>query len=156
METASLSEIKKELKTLTPLQLQEIIARLGRFKKENKELLTYLLFEAADEENYIRMCQDEITGQFNGIRRSRLKQTGKSIRKILRYTNKQVRFAGSKKVEAELLIHFCQNMKNMGFEKSSRKEIRGIYKKQLERAIKAVLTLHEDLRYDYVAQLEEL
>ena len=156
METASLAEIKKELKTLTPLQLQEIIARLGRFKKENKELLTYLLFEAADDDNYIRICQEEIDSQFLLIRRSRLRLIGKTLRKILKYTNKQIRFTGSKKVEAELLIHFLQNMKKMGYGKKSRREISGIYNRQLERAIKAVLTLHEDLRYDYVTQLEDL
>jgi hypothetical protein len=40
METASISEIKKELKTLTPQQLQDICIRLAKYKKENKELLS--------------------------------------------------------------------------------------------------------------------
>ena len=48
MKAASISEIKTELKGLPPAQLTELCLRLARFKKENKELLTYLLFEAND------------------------------------------------------------------------------------------------------------
>ena len=37
METASISVIKKELKNLPPEELQVVINRLAKYKKENKE-----------------------------------------------------------------------------------------------------------------------
>ena len=48
MKASTVSELKEELKHLPPAQLLELCLRLARFKKENKELLTYLLFEAHD------------------------------------------------------------------------------------------------------------
>ena len=53
MKTASVKEIKDELKFKTSDELRELCLQLSRFKKENKELLTYLLFEAQDEEAFI-------------------------------------------------------------------------------------------------------
>ena len=53
MKAVNLPEIKKELNMLSSDELQQLCLRLARFKKENKELLTYLLFESHDESGYI-------------------------------------------------------------------------------------------------------
>ena len=53
MKTASISELKQELQYRSEKEIMELCLRLARFKKENKELLTYLLFEAQDEEAYL-------------------------------------------------------------------------------------------------------
>lgn len=53
MKAASLKEIKQELKILTHSELVELCLHLSKFKKENKELLSYLLFEASNEATYI-------------------------------------------------------------------------------------------------------
>lgn len=50
MKTATIAELKSELGNVPAPQLAELCIRLAKFKKENKELLTYLLFEAYDEE----------------------------------------------------------------------------------------------------------
>jgi hypothetical protein len=60
MKAASINEIKQELQSLPPSRLNELCLRLARFKKDNKELLTYLLFEAADETAYIESVKKEI------------------------------------------------------------------------------------------------
>ena len=52
MRAATIQEIKQELATIKPNRLAELCLRLARFKKENKELLTYLLFEAHNEQEY--------------------------------------------------------------------------------------------------------
>ena len=44
--TYGLQDIKKELQHLSSLQIADLCLRLSRYKKENKELLAYLLFEA--------------------------------------------------------------------------------------------------------------
>ena len=49
MKTATVTELKKELKTRSQSDLVELCLKLSKFKKENKELLTYLLYEADNE-----------------------------------------------------------------------------------------------------------
>ena len=46
MQTTSLSELKKELSIMPKDKLVDVCTKLIRFKKENKELLHYLLFES--------------------------------------------------------------------------------------------------------------
>ena len=53
MKAATINELKQELLNEKPARLTELCIRLARFKKENKELLTYLLFEAHDINGYI-------------------------------------------------------------------------------------------------------
>ena len=54
MKAASLSELKKELSSRPPQELLELCLRLTKFKKENKELLTYLLYEASNEPAFVK------------------------------------------------------------------------------------------------------
>lgn len=67
MKTATVSEIKKELNYRSTDELMELCLRLARFKKENKELLTYLLFESEDEEAFIMGVKRRMDEQFEGI-----------------------------------------------------------------------------------------
>ena len=53
MEVASVHQIKNEIKHLEKTELMELCLKLAKFKKENKELLNYLLFEADDEAHFI-------------------------------------------------------------------------------------------------------
>jgi hypothetical protein len=46
MTFATLAEIKKELQQVDADLLQTLCLRLAKYKKENKELLGYLLFES--------------------------------------------------------------------------------------------------------------
>ena len=48
MKAVNVSRLKTELNNRSPKELLEICLRLSKFKKENKELLTYLLLEADD------------------------------------------------------------------------------------------------------------
>ena len=54
MKTATISELKKELKYKSQEQLLEYCLAMARFKKESKELLTYLVFESEQEDTYIK------------------------------------------------------------------------------------------------------
>ncbi len=60
MKPASAKEIRDELKHQDREALLQIVLRLSRFKKENKELLTYLLFDANDEEEYKQKVKAEM------------------------------------------------------------------------------------------------
>lgn len=67
MKPATVAQIKKELTFRSPDEITQLCLRLARFKKENKELLTYLLFEAESEEAFIQGVKDEVDELFNTI-----------------------------------------------------------------------------------------
>ncbi|MFW6290078.1 MAG: hypothetical protein ACOC0R_03835 [Mariniphaga sp.] len=156
MDTAPLSEIKKELKLLSPQQLQEIITRLARFKKENKELLSYLLFESFNQQAFIQGVKQEIDLQFQQLNRSSYFLAKKTLRKTLRTTNKYIRFSGSKEVELELLIYFCLRMKNANLRINSNRVVQNIYQNQVKRVKKIHSALHEDLQSDFEEEINKL
>lgn len=156
MEIASISNIKKELKNLHPDELQTIITRLAKYKKENKELLSYLLFEAYDENEFIRQVKEEIDLQFSNLNRSSFYLAKKTLRKVLRTTNKYIRFSGKKETEIELLLYFCKKIKASRLNYKSSRVVFNMYINQVKRIQKVISMLHEDLQYDYREELEQL
>ena len=58
MKPAGVKAIKEELKIRSRKELTELCLNLSKFKKENKELLTYLLFEASDENYFIKKIKE--------------------------------------------------------------------------------------------------
>lgn len=156
MKTATISELKKELKMRHPGQVEEFCLRMAKFKKDNKELLTYLLFEADDEEEYIRDIKEEITAQFAALNRSNLYYTKKMLRKVLRNTNKYIRYSGEKRTEVELLIFYCKELKHSGIPLHKSVTLTNMYLNLTRKIRKTMSTLHEDLQYDYAEDLKEL
>ncbi|NQU88221.1 MAG: hypothetical protein HQ541_20935 [Mariniphaga sp.] len=156
METASLSVIKKELKLLPPETLLEHCLRLTKYKKENKELLSYLLFEAGNEQEFVRQAKEEVDQQFENLNRSSLYLAKKTLRKVLRTINKYIKFSTHKTTEIELLIYFCKKLRKSGLAISRSKILRNMYQRQVERINKVLSMLHEDLQYDYQDEVETL
>ncbi len=156
MKAASISDIKKELTTLSPAELQALCLRLAKYKNDNKELLTYLLFDAHNEEGYIAAVKEEIDKGFIEMAGDKLYHAKKRLRKILRITNKHIRYMGARPAEVELLIYFCTKMKLSGLLSSYSIQLNNLYEQQVKKITKIVATLHEDLQYDYLRQLERL
>ena len=156
MKAATINEIKQELITAKPAALVELCLRLARFKKENKELLTYLLFEAHNEQEYIAGIKREIDGDFSTINQSHLYFAKKSLRKIVRIINKYCRYSGIKETEIELRLHFCSTLKKSGIPIEQNPVINNLYLGQLKKIYTVLSTLHEDLQYDYLKELKTL
>lgn len=156
MKPASINDLKQELLTEKPGRLVELCVRLARFKKENKELLTYLLFEAHDTEAYIKSVIQEMDSNFDTINKSNVYFVKKTLRKILRITNKFIRYSGSDVVATELLIHFCKTVQQMDRSITTNQIIINIYQNQLKKINKAIAVMHEDLQYDYLKEVKEL
>lgn len=156
MKAASVYEIKQELLTLKPAHLAELCLRLARFKKENKELLTYLLFEANDEPGYVRGVKAEIDEQFEAINLSHLYFAKKSLRKIVRLINKYCRYSGNNQTEAELRIYFCLQLKESGIPIGQNNVISNLYQSQVKKIRSVLSGMHEDLQYDYRRDMEQL
>ena len=149
MKAATVHELKEELKHQSAAQLLELCSRLARFKKENKELLTYLLFEAQDEQAYIESVKQEVQDLFGTINFSHLYFAKKTLRKILRVINKHSRYSGNKQSDMELRIFFCQQLKESGIPIRRNAVINNIYAGQIKKINAALATLHEDLQHDY-------
>jgi len=156
MKAATLNEIKQELTNLPSTRVLELCLRLGRFKKENKELLTYLLFEAHNIPEFIENIKIEIETQFDSINTSSVYFVKKSLRKILRLINKYSRYSGLANVEIELLVYFCTKINELKSSFKTNPVIFNIYQFQLKKINKVLITMHEDLQYDYQKQLDEL
>ena len=156
MTTANISELKKDLKHCTQDELVELCLGLAKFKKENKELLTYLLYESSDEEQYIANVREETSYMFTEINTTSYYLMKKTIRKIQRNVKKYIRYSKQKSTEVELLIHFCKELKQLRPSISNNLVLTNIFERQKAMIEKTVLSLHEDLQYDYLRELEEL
>ena len=156
MKAATINELKQELVNTTPSILIDLCLRLARFKKENKELLTYLLFEAHDISAYIQSVKNEMALQFTDINKSNVYFVKKTLRKILRTARKYIRYSGLAIVEVEVLIFFCESMKQLDISIDKNPVLFNIYQNQLKNINKALQGLHEDLQYDYLKVVNKL
>lgn len=156
MKGASLVDIKKELSHRSYDDVMELCLRLARFKKENKELLTYLLFESHNEEGYIESVKSYIDTQFELINTASYFYIRKSARKILTNTKKYIRYSQNKETEVALLLYFCEKLKAFSPSIKYSLQLQNMYNRQLLLIKKLVATFHEDLQYDYNLMLEDL
>jgi hypothetical protein len=156
MRSASIQELKQVLLNMPAAELTELCLRLAKFKKENKELLTYLLFEAHNEEGFIQSVKKEVDEQFEQINKSNLYYVKKTLRKILRNINKHIKYTGSSQVTVELLIYFCKSIQDTGIPIEKNAMIANLYKSQVDKINKTLLGLHEDLQHDYSRELSSL
>jgi len=154
MKAASVNELKKELESRKQTDLLSFCLRLAKFKKENKELLTFLLFEAGDLTTYTENVKHELTALFAAINSSNIYYIKKSVRKILRSANKWIRFCASKPAEAEILIHFCNSIIDFSIPLTKSKPLLKMYETQINKIGQTLSTLHPDLQYDLKRQLK--
>ena len=156
METILLADIKIALNAMSSKEVRELCLRLARYKKENKELVSYLLFFAGNEGEYIRNVQEDIDRMLEGLNRSNNYYSLKGIRKLLRMINKYIKFSGNRQTEAELLIYFCQSLKKSGLMDRPVTSLGNLYEKQIQKIEKAITFLHDDLQFDYHVELQKL
>ena len=156
MKAATIIEIKRELGTQESVKLAELCLRLAKYKKDNKEMLTYLLLEADNETSYIESVKQEIEDQFQAIPNPNLYYVKKSLRKILRMVNKQIRYSGLPQTDLEIRIHYCKTLKNSPIPLSKSPVISNLYQQQIKKIKKALAGLPEDLQYDYQRDVDQL
>jgi hypothetical protein len=146
--TYGLQHIKKELQHLPNEQIAELCLRLARHKKENKELLAYLLFEAYDEPAFIEKVKGEIGFMFSQLP-AQSYLASKALRKILKLLSKYTKFMSSTGAEIEFLLNFCTNYLQYADRRTSYKPLRLILIRQLEKIRTLISKLHEDMQFDY-------
>jgi hypothetical protein len=156
MKTASLKEIKTELENTPPEKLLELCLRLTKFKKENKELLTYLMFEEGNEASYVASVKSLLDELFETVNKTQLYFAKKTIRKIVRTANRYIKYSDSKTTEPDILIHVCEKINELNLALKRNTALHNIYLSQLKKIKKAASGMHEDEQYDYLKMLEIL
>ncbi len=157
MKTSSISELKKELNELPQKQLVELCLHLAKYKKDNKEFLDYLLFQAHDKTSFITAVKEEIDLHFDELKaQSNLYYVKKSLRKLLRIMTKYCKYISDKALAADLHIYFCRKMKASGIHYHKSQLLINMYEQQLKKINTLINGLHEDLQQDYLNDLQDI
>lgn len=156
MKAASSKEIKSALFEQSSTQLIDLCLRLARFRKENKELLTYLLFEEQDEDAYIQSAKKVIDEGFDTLNIQSVYIAKKNLRKIIRITNKFIKYSGIDTTEITLLIYVCRCIQESGLKLNNSVALKNIYLSLIKKIKTRISGMHEDLQYDFNKEIEDL
>lgn len=155
MRAASIHDLKTELTGQSQKQLLNLCLRLAKFKKENKELLTYLLFESGDEEGYIESVRLELDDLFQPLPHPNAYLTKKTLRKILRVIARYSRYSNLVQTEIEMRIYFLDSIKKKEIKVAGSQALINIYAQQVKKISSLIDSLHEDLQFDYTRRLQD-
>jgi len=156
MRTIPLSTLKKELALRSTKELADICIRLAKYKKENKELLTYILFDSLDEAAYIIEAKKEIDEIFEAMNQRAMFLIKKTLRKIQKRIKAYAKYSGKKETEVELSMYFCSILKSSGLVSRWNNALLPFFEREINRIETAIAALHEDLQYDYLQELKVL
>ncbi|MFC4261511.1 hypothetical protein ACFOWM_01355 [Ferruginibacter yonginensis] len=149
MKTASIKEIKQTLEQTPADELLELCIRLSKFKKENKELLTYLLYEQHNEAEYVAHVKNLLSELFETVNTSQLYFAKKTIRKIIRTANKYIKYSDVATTAPDVLIYVCSSIKALKIDLYKNTALLNLYNSQIKKIKKVVATFHEEEQYDY-------
>lgn len=156
MKASSVKEIKSALENLPPKELLDICVRLIKYKKENKELATYILFDETDEPGYVANVKSSLDLLFEDVNKTNVYFAKKTLRKIVRVANKFIRYSNEATTEVEVLLFVAERMQSLNMQMSKSTALENIYLGLIKKINKAVMVLHEDLQYDYLRQLKSM
>ena len=156
MKSASLAEIRKELKSLSREEVVALCESLAKYKKDNKEYLNYLLFDSTDEDAYAQRIKHDVAEAFNSTNTSGFYLAKKSIRRALRIANKYIKYSKRKETELDVLIFFCEEMNSLDMNWNRSRVLVNLYQRQLINIKKIYSELHEDLQFEFESRIDSL
>ncbi len=156
MDSASLAQIRKELKTLSREEVVELCNKLLKYKRDNKELVNYLLFESQDEDAYVSRIKEDVSEAFAATNTRGFYLAKKSIRRALRIANKYIKYSDVPETELDVLLHFCEEMRDLNLDYRRSKVMTNLYERQIVKIKDIYSDLHEDLQYDFSSRIEAL
>ena len=154
MKSASLAQIRKELKTLSREEVAELCEKLIKYKRDNKELLNYLLFESVDEDAYVKAIKEDVSEAFAATNTRGFYLAKKSIRRALRIANKYIKYSDQPETELDVLLHFCEELKALDINFKRSKVLVNLYERQLVKINDVYSDLHEDLQFEFKSRVE--
>jgi len=150
MEAASIAEIRKSLMRLEQGDLLDACLRLARFKKDNKELLTYLLYLSNNEPGYVNYLCQMIDEQF-ALAPNAQKKT---LRKLIRNMDKCLRFSGIKETELQVRLHFCRVLKSSKIPYKQSRVMTNMFVGQLKKIFRITEKLPSEIYQEYASEIE--
>lgn len=157
MKVTSLQEVKQELQELSQKELLELCIHLAKYKKDNKEYLGYLLFQAHDRKGFAEEIKMEIDSHFQELQSQKnLYYIKKSLRKLLRILNKYCKYMGDKASTVEVLLYYCHKIKDSGIPIHKSPRLVNLFNSQEKKIRSLISSFHEDLQADYLKELEDI
>ncbi len=156
MQAVGITQIKKELEHLSNAELKALCLAVAKYKKDNKEFVGFQLFNASNVEAFVVDAKTEVSqlmDECNGYNYGVVK---KKLPKIIRLITKYGKYMNNKPGYADMLLHFCEEYNMLNASCKQYPVIENIYLRQIKKIRTLVATLHEDLQYDYIRQLEKL
>ena len=155
MKTATVKQVKDELENLSQPELVKLCLRLVKFKKETKELATYLLFHDENEELYVAGVEEILLELFGEVNTRNLYIGKKNLRKIIRTVNRYIKYSDEATTEIDLLIFVCLQIRKLKIDMKKSAQINNLYLSQIKKIKSRISGLHEDLQYDYEKKLSD-
>jgi hypothetical protein len=156
MQIPSLAQLKKELSYLPEKELIEVILELSKFSRDNKSFLFFKLNEKDNPGLFVEMAQEDLLVEFQNSRSDHYYYAKKSAQKIRRKMNKLLKLSKVKTDQIEVILFFCEQLKENGFLDHQYAVLDNLYQMQLKKAVKLIDGLHEDLQFDYEGRVDEL
>lgn len=156
MEIPSLAQLKKDLSYLPEKELIILITDLAKFSRENKAFLYFKLNERDQPNLFVDAVKEELDEAFQIANTRNYHVAKKSAQSIRRKLNKSLKLSKNKADQAELILYFCEQMKEYGYLRHGHPVIDNLYRMQIGKAQKLISSLHEDLQSDFSYRIEEL
>lgn len=156
MKSASLAQIRKEIKILPREEVVALCEKLIKYKRDNKELINYVLFEADDEDAYVEAIKADVSEAFCATNTRGFYLAKKSIRRALRIANKYIKYSDVPETELDVLLHFCEELHDLDINFRRSKVLVNMYERQLVKINDIYSDLHEDLRFEFADRIKRL
>jgi hypothetical protein len=156
MEIPSLANLKKDLSYLPDKELITLITDLAKFSRENKAFLYFKLNERDQPNLFVDAVKEELDEAFLMANTRHYHVAKKAAQGIRRKLNKSLKLSKNKADQAELILYFCEQMKNYDYQSHHHPVIDNLFKVQIGKAQKLIASLHEDLQSDFFYRIEEL
>lgn len=157
MKPSTLNEIKKELNHLSAKELADLFLLVAKFKKENKEYISYLLFESHNKRALLEDIKAEIKGMIIDFNGNYFKYDfKKKLRKLKAFLSKYNKFLNDKALSVEMHLFVCHTLKEHDYPYIKYGVPDAFFALQIKKINTLLNGLHDDLKYDFGRQLETL
>ncbi len=156
MEIPSLAALKKDLGFLSEKELVLLLTDLAKFSRDNKAFLYFKLNERNQPQLFVDSVKEDLNGAFQLANTRNYHLAKKSAQSIRRKLNQMLKLGKNKADQAELILYFCEQMKEYGYLDFRHPVIDNLFAVQVGKAQKLIAGLHEDLQSDYGFRIEAL
>jgi hypothetical protein len=156
MNVLSISEVKKNLKHLTDDELCVIMIKLAKFKKVNKEYLSFLLLNESNESLYVEEVKEHLTELLENVNQNSIQYAKKTLRKVLRVLRQCSDFSEKDVTQLDLSVFFCNELNKLQKSIRNHSIVQGMYNREITKIDKIMKGMHEDLVADYQIEWNHL